>query len=843
MKLVYRILILIAIFIGSLYYFGTNMTEKVFSIDEESMEMGEATLPYVSLFVDGQEINLLHGYCSSLDVLTVRESITPLSVEQAFSVVITENESTVKKVKYEVIDVTDGKTIEEGAINALDTQPEYKVARIKIKESLTKNREYVLRITLITDSSKRIYFYTRVKVMDSYYLPEKLAFVEEFHTATFSKDTEGVIGKYLEKPYDSASSFAKVTIKNDYNTVTYGDLSPKEIFRQVPTISEIGESTASITLKFMITVQTISGLEYYQVTENYRFMYTSSRSYLYDYNRRMESVFDVGLTSLAKGELKIGVTNKPDIDLVTNSDKTTIAFVRERVLWSYSVAENKMTEVFSFYQGKTDFIRDTFDNHDIRILRMDEEGNLDFIVYGYMNRGEYEGRVGIVLYRYDRVMQRVKELIYIPINTTYGLLKEEIGSFCYSNDYKVFYLHIFDTIYSYNLTAKSLKELARGVTKKSIVFSREGKFIAYQEVYDNVTASSIQIIYLESGEKREIVVQGKPLRLLGLIDENIIYGIAEKKDNIISMDGSILYPMQEVYIANSNNEIQKKYSKEDFYIIDAKVNDNVIELKRLIKNQDSTLGYEMVDSDFILNTATVEESRIQVTKRITDMMLTEYYITMNLATGIGDYPELLGTQNTIINEDTTVRINQAETNNNRFIAYAFGNIEAVTSDIGTAIRAADEHSGVVLSSNGQVVWERGVRTTKSQITGISVVSKTEGRTSLQACIRMLLGYRNSTPLTDYNRSEMPVVQYLSNEMNAVPVKAENISLEQALYFIYKSKPVIAFKKSGEAVLITGYDSTTITVIDPVGATERKLNLKEASTMFEEAGNIFITYIE
>lgn len=843
MKLVYRILILLVIFIGSLCYFGTHMTEKVFSIDEKSMKMEDATLPYISLLVDGKEINLLHGYCSGLDVLTVRESITPLSAEQAFSIVITENESIVKKVKYEVIDVTDGKTVEEGAISALDTQSDYKLARIKIKESLTKNREYVLRITLITDSSKRIYFYTRVKVMDIYYLPEKLAFVEEFHTATLSKDTEDVIGKYLERPYDSASSFAKVTIKNDYNTVTYGDLSPKEIFRQVPTISEIGDSTASITLRFMLTVQTISGLEYYQVTENYRFMYTSSRSYLYDYNREMESVFDVGLTSLAKSEFKIGVTNKPDIDLVTNSDKTTIAFVRERVLWSYSVAENKMTEVFSFYQGKTDFIRDTFDNHDIRILRMDDTGNLDFIVYGYMNRGEYEGRVGIVLYHYDRVMQRVEELIYIPINTTYGLLKEEIGSFCYSNDYKVFYLHIFDTIYSYNLTAKSLRELAHGVTNDSIVFSREGKFIAYQEVYDNVTAASIQIINLESGEKKDITAQGKPLRLLGMIDENIIYGIAEDRDNIISMDGTILYPMQEVFIADCNNVIYKKYSKEHYYIIDAKVNNNVIELKRLIKNQDTILGYEMVDSDFILNTATEDTSRIQVTKRVTDKMLTEYYITMNLTTGMEDYPELLTTQNKIINVDTTVRINQTETNPNQFITYAFGNIEAVTNDIGTAIKAADEHSGIVLSGNGQVVWERGVKAKKSQITGISMVSKMDGRTSLQACIRMLLGYRNSTPNADYNRTQMSVVEYLSKEMNAVPVKAENVTLDQILYFIYKSKPVIAFKKSGEAVLVTGYDGTTITVADPVGATERKLNMKEAITMFSEAGNIFITYIE
>ncbi|MDD5934990.1 MAG: hypothetical protein PUC65_05385, partial [Clostridiales bacterium] len=140
-------------------------------------------------------------------------------------------------------------------------------------------------------------------------------------------------------------------------------------------------------------------------------------------------------------------------------------------------------------------------------------------------------------------------------------------------------------------------------------------------------------------------------------------------------------------------------------------------------------------------------------------------------------------------------------------------------------------------------WERGVKSLKNQIGGISMVSKTEGRTSLQACIKMLLAYRNSSAITEYNRKEMSVVEYLSKEMNATPVKAEKISLDQVLYFIYKNKPVIALKKTGEAVLITGYDSSSIIVSDPASAVERRYGLKEASAMFEEAGNVFITYIE
>jgi hypothetical protein len=815
------------------------MTEKVFSVETKTMEMEETTLPYISLLVEGQEINLLHGYCSGLDELTVRESITPLTTEQSFSVVITENESTVKKVKYEVLSLTDGKTIEEGAINALDSQPEYKLARIKLKESLTKDTEYILKITLITDESKRIYFYTRIKTMDQFYLEEKLAFVKEFHEATFSKDTEDKISMYLERPFDATTNYARVTISNDYDTITYGALAPTKVFTQLPTISEIGKDTISVAMEFMVSIKTNSGVEYYRVKENYRFMYTASRTYLYDYIREMETVFDVNMTSLTKGEFKIGVTNQPNIDLVTNADKTNVAFVRERALWSYNLADHKITEVFSFYQGKTDFIRDTFDNHDIKILNMNDAGDIDFIVYGYMNRGEYEGRVGIVLYHYDRMLQRVQEQIYIPINTTYEILKEEMGNFCYRNQYDVFYLHIFNTIYSYNLTSKVLKVIADDVNKDSMVFSREGEFIAYQ---DQLASDKIHVLFLNDESTYEITADNQPLRLLGLIDENIIYGIALDQDKVISMDGTVLYPMQEIFIADAKNNIMKKYNKEGYYVIDAHANQNVVELDRIVKTEEGFLGYRSVEPDYILNTATEDTSQVQVSKRVTDLMLTEYYISMNLPSAMSGFPEVERTVNTIITQDTTVRINRTKVEEAQYIAYAFGEIVALTPDLGTAIVKADQSSGIVLNDLGQVIWERGVKSASNSISGISIVGRGENVSSLQACLQMLLKYKNSEG-TEYKRSQQSVIDYLDENLAAIPVKAEGISLEEAVYFVYKGKPVIVFKETGDTILLVGYDKTHITVIDPISRTEKRMLLKDANSEFEKAGNIFITYID
>jgi hypothetical protein len=857
MKLIYRILILLAIFLGSLTYFGMNMEEQIFHLETKTMEMENATLPYVTLFTEGQEINLLHGYCSSLDVLTVRESITPISSSQDLAVLITEKENLVKKLKYEVISVEDGTTLEEGSCLVFDKEQDYKVARIKFKETLNKDTEYVLRITLITDQSKRIYYYTRIKVMDNFYLKEKLSFVSEFHDATFDKENADNIGKYLEtKRGLEENSFAKVNINSSINMVTYGDLDPKLIHMQVPTITEIARDTASVMLRFIVSVKTGSGLEYFTVEENYRFQYSSNRTYLFNYDREMDAIFDVDRTSLAKSEFKLGITNQPLVEVISNKDKSIISFVRGRELWSYSLAENTMVKVFSFYQNQTDFVRDTFDQHDIKILRMDDAGNIDFLVYGYMNRGEYEGRVGLILYSYDKTLGRIEEQIYIPINTTYNILKEEIGSLCYRNDFDVFYLHIFDTIYSYNLTTKTLKAIATNVPKKNLYFSYANKFIVYKEEKrsldekrsmedKNSELNKIHILDLESGATNVITIgKGENLKLLGLIDNNIIYGKIKRSDISVHEDGTVLEPMYEVLIVDSMGNVKKQYTKEGYYVIDAYAHDNVVELTRVVKDNSVGVGYRSSDPDFILNQLTTTNNTITVTKRVTENMLTEYYLSFGSSYVMEKLPETKKTVNTIITEDTTVRVSRPEDYRSYYIAYSYGKIIEFTSDAGKAIQVANEQVGIVMNHLGQIIWQRGAKPSKIQITNVSQITKEGGLTSLQACMKMLLQYKNVDVNTaNYNKNEQTAIEYLKAQMKATPVELRGITLDEALYFVGKQRPVIAFKNLEEAVVITGYDNTSVTVLDPSTRGEKRWTLKQAEETFESANSIFITYVE
>lgn len=100
-----------------------------------------------------------------------------------------------------------------------------------------------------------------------------------------------------------------------------------------------------------------------------------------------------------------------DVDYKTNEAGNIVTFVQEGELWCYNVQENTLSKVFSFlgYEGVD--TRENYGEHEIKTVRIDEAGSVDYIVYGYMNRGIHEGQVGIAIYHYDSVANTNEELV------------------------------------------------------------------------------------------------------------------------------------------------------------------------------------------------------------------------------------------------------------------------------------------------------------------------------------------------------------------------------------------------------------------------------------------------
>lgn len=851
MKILYRTVILLVVFVCSLLYFGSHMQEKVFREEKTTTRMQETTLPVITLQVEGTELNLLHGYCSSLDEMLLRESITPLGAEKELELWITENEYNIKKVNYEIYETVTDTKVEEGAVISLEKQTaesngktiEKKVAKIRLKNEYLSGNEYVVKFTLISNESKRIYYYTRFKLYTDSHLAEKLAFVEMFHSSLLDKEKAQNVERYLEtKRNADETDFATANIYNSLDFLSYGTLAPVVLYEEVPTVTEYTKDTASVVREYYLQITTDAGPETYFVTENYRFQYTASRVYLYNYERTMEALFDVENTSLAKSEFKFGITADTDLEVLANQDNSRIAFVRGGSLYVYMVADNTLTTVFTFLQEDTDYIRDTYNKHGIRLLSVDDTGAVDFLVYGYMNRGEYEGRVGMILYTYHPADQTTTERAYFPMNTTYEILKETMGEFSYCNNQEIFYFHIYNTIYSYNLITGVLTVLAEGVTEDTMVYSRENQMLAWQSRGELGRTDTVHILDLDTGTKDEIRAgEGEILGLLGMIDTNLILGTSPASDVEIREDGTRLAAYRRAAIVDFEGNEQKTYEKDGYYITAALVEGNVVTLSRVTKSGQGERIYGIAESDYILNQARQEAVGIQLSERVTERMRTEYYLSLPSSVIITAIPEVKAARNTVITEDVTVRVNVPEYFRDYYITYAYGTIGLLSEYPGEAIVQADESTGSVIGSNGHVIWSRGVKSTQTELSGIGVLSSSASMNSLMTCVKLLLNYRNvEADVLSYQPQEMLLTDWLEQYLKTDVLKLSGVTLDEALYYVYLQNPVIAVSEGGTAILITAYDRSGINAIVPSQGRSRRMTMKEAESFLGENDYYFLT---
>ena len=110
-----------------------------------------------------------------------------------------------------------------------------------------------------------------------------------------------------------------------------------------------------------------------------------------------------------------------------------------------------------------------------------------------------------------------------------------------------------------------------------------------------------------------------------------------------------------------------------------------------------------------------------------------------------------------------------------------------------------------------------------------------------ACVKMLLNYCNvEADLSQYRVEEGLLTEWLSQYLRSHVIKLSGVTLDEALYYIHLQNPVIAVNGYGESILITGYDKTSVNVIEPNSGRKTKYLLKEAENFLGTQDYYFIT---
>ena len=376
-----KILILLAVFIVALFTFSklTNHETKDLTTD-----LAAPTLPVVYFEDNGHPLNELHGYVEEMSVISMRDTITPLPENGKLSLRIDPYDNKIKEVSFQIRSLNGDRLVQDGNVQVSGDKTAV-TGTISVENLLEEQTEYQL-ILQVTAGEQTSYYYTRIMEVGKSQIDACVDFVEEFHAITMNKERQFELSSYME-PSSAAdnTTLQKVTINNSLSQACWGDFVGTEVTTPVVSIKEMNDDYQVILLEYIMSSVGDSGnSEYYNVEEYYRVRVGAEKIYLLSFERTMEEIFRGEGDQISKDMIDLGIRSE-NVSYKTNETGNVICFVQQGELWSYNQIENNLTRVFSFRSQEGMDIRENYQEHDIRILRVDEGGSLDFVVYGYMN--------------------------------------------------------------------------------------------------------------------------------------------------------------------------------------------------------------------------------------------------------------------------------------------------------------------------------------------------------------------------------------------------------------------------------------------------------------------------
>ena len=93
------------------------------------------------------------------------------------------------------------------------------------------------------------------------------------------------------------------------------------------------------------------------------------------------------------------------------------------------------------------------------------------------------------------------------------------------------------------------------------------------------------------------------------------------------------------------------------------------------------------------------------------------------------------------------------------------------------------------------------------------------------------------------KGETPYMILKSTLKEHTVLDLSGCTLSQLLYYVGLGSPVYARTGMNEAVLITGYDSSTVSIYRPGSGTTTRMGMSEAQEMFAAGGSVFVSYVE
>lgn len=832
-------LVLAIVFIGSLVSFSL-VTNK--SQTDMTTSLAEATLPVVSFSYQGNTVNELFGYVNEMVDTNMRGNITPVGDDRMLHIVVDTDGVEVSELQYEIRSMDGTRLVVKNTTKDFSRSGNQLKADVELENILQDNEEYALKLTL-QGKKQPIYYYTRVIKEKGLDVDKYLNFALDFHSHTFARDEDGsYFANYVENATGDATNLGYVDLTCTVRQIKWRNLICNPVTPLDIAFQEINDDYTALTIRYILSTVTSDGEnQYYDVEEYYRLRQGAKQMYVLDYERTAEEIFNPEGTILSGGNsIQLGIT-PGDVEYDYNEVGNRIAFVQAGELWGYDASNNLLSKIFSFREQEDFDPRDNLNQHDIKIMNVDEAGSVDFIVFGYMNRGKHEGEVGLSVFHYDGLARTVEEEAYLPCNSSYGILGSELGQFLYESDGRMVYLVLNHTMYSIDLNTKETKEAISDLTEGDYFASVSNRYFTWIDAGKTYQSETLHLIDLSSGKISDITVgNGEVIRPMGFIGEDLIYGVANASDVVKDAAGNAVFPIKKLYIVGSENtkDILKEYAPSDGYVGTVTVDGYLISMQLIQRNEGQ---FVVVGENQIMNKEADKDTVVYL-KSYGDQERQKLYQIAFTGQAKAGKTKLVTSKEVITQDNRAVEI-QRDPDVTRYYVYAKGDVLYSGDQIATAIRKANENNAIVVNQKQQYVWQQGRSVYKDPLNGLSVAaSDLESGTIVQAISGMIQWEGKTGSVSDMiaqGNSPEDVLVTMLPEYEILNLSG--CSVDEMFYYVNNGTPVFALTSQDTAVLLTGYTSSLVYYYDPATHTTQKMATQDANNIFSQAGNVFLAY--
>ncbi len=765
----------------------------------EYVSMPNSVLPDVSFLYENMHFNSVQGYAQEMDMNLVRGTITPVSSEMKVPVSVKVNGSNITAILFQIRSIGDGKLLEDSKVNDWSLNGKQISLQLPLSTLIQKDTEYLLDLILTTENHGDIHYYTRIKCGEHKSLLTLLQFAKDFSEATFTKKESILVPYMLNKLPKTEDNLAYVDLNSRYVLLTWGGINPTKIKDYDISITEIGEEQISINLKYKVkVVEADNSTVEYDVNEFYCLRMRGKQVYILNYFRTMEeSVHDIVMNA---GKVNLGMIEQQP-QLVSSEKGEYTAFTYKKGLWLYEKETNELSCLYSDAGIGNQ-------SYDIQIASVQTDGTVTFAVYGYIARGEFEGKNLLCWFIYDRETNSLKRVFHIPLEQTYEFLVGEQLLDTYGTKNGDCYLRLNEGIYCVKAGSDTLEVIADDILENSFFQNEMGNIIAWQD------KEKIAIFNMETNEMKKIKAKsGEFISIQGLDGNNVVYGIGNDTDKGILLNGEEIKPFHTLVIMNEKGEERHRYNS---YIENTTIETGKIVINRLEKTEDGV--YERISYDVLLSDA---NSIVNTYAKVSTVK--EKYknrVVLQITGASESTGEIKGKFPKIVKQDKElgkILLENQTILSGKYQVYAGGGLVSQTNDIGEAIQVAFDKAGTVTGNNLFVYWFRSVRR-NYVLLPYENRQNDDPNQNLVNCIEVMvqtLGGNADFVKEAWDKSH-DVEQTLDAVLELEVMNIRGIKSAEMLYYIDQKSPVLIQLGEDSSIMLVGYSGNNIMVYDSSG---------------------------